>query len=65
VDPANPRDRKLSVSAEIKAGALRVSWEYSTNLHREATIRQLAQAYREEILGLLDEMAQRRKEGWP
>jgi non-ribosomal peptide synthase protein (TIGR01720 family) len=61
VDPANPRDRTLSVSAEIKAGVLRVSWQYSANLHCEATIRQLAQAYQAEILSLLGEMARQRK----
>jgi non-ribosomal peptide synthase protein (TIGR01720 family) len=63
VDPANPRDCTLTVSAEINAGVLRVSWGYSANLHCEETIRQLAQAYQGEILSLLDQMARLRKEG--
>jgi hypothetical protein len=57
VSPSNPRGRALTVCAEIKGGILSLLWEYSANLHSEATVRRLMDDYRREIASLLDKIS--------
>ncbi|WP_018682964.1 non-ribosomal peptide synthase/polyketide synthase [Actinokineospora enzanensis] len=44
IDPAAPRDFELEVIGLVEADELVLTWEYSTALHHEATVRRLADA---------------------
>jgi amino acid adenylation domain-containing protein/non-ribosomal peptide synthase protein (TIGR01720 family) len=50
--PRTPRRHKLLVSAAFVQGRLRIEWDYSSALHREETIRKLAQEFRDDLLRL-------------
>jgi non-ribosomal peptide synthase protein (TIGR01720 family) len=47
------RRHVLEVSAVVADAKLEMSWTYSENLHRAATIERLAQAYRDELRSLI------------
>ncbi|GAA3736758.1 non-ribosomal peptide synthase/polyketide synthase [Streptomyces tremellae] len=42
IDPAEPLDHLLDVSAVVVGGALEITWHYSDQVHREPTVRALA-----------------------
>ena len=44
-----PRGRVFSLAARVTGGALELSWEYSSALHREDTVRALAQQLMDEL----------------
>ena len=50
----NPLGSRLSVNGQVFDGQLQLSWEYAANQYRAVTIEALAQAYRQELLGLLE-----------
>ena len=54
VAPNNPLASRLSVNGQVFDGQLQLSWEYAVGQYREQTITALAQAYRQELLGLLE-----------
>jgi non-ribosomal peptide synthase protein (TIGR01720 family) len=52
-DPRTPRERTLSLLGFVRNGVLELSFEYSAQLHREETIRELAQQLRVEMMNTL------------
>ncbi|MEW2167700.1 non-ribosomal peptide synthase/polyketide synthase [Streptomyces sp. NPDC007084] len=42
IDPAEPLDHLLDVSAVVSDGELEITWHYSDQVHRESTVRALA-----------------------
>ncbi|MEU9096723.1 non-ribosomal peptide synthase/polyketide synthase [Streptomyces sp. NPDC048361] len=42
MDPAEPLDHLLDVSAVVRDGALEITWHYSDQVHQEPTVRALA-----------------------
>ena len=52
-DPEGERDHLLEVNSIVTQGRLRVSWTYSSNWHREETVRSLARAYMETLRSLI------------
>ncbi|MFG0382326.1 amino acid adenylation domain-containing protein [Pseudomonas sp. zbq_18] len=54
VAPNNPLASRLSVNGQVFDGQLQLSWEYADGQYREQTIAALAQAYRQELLALLE-----------
>lgn len=51
--PAGLRPHLLEVGGSVINDQLRIQWIYSANIHRQATIEQLAQAFIEELRGLI------------
>lgn len=52
-DPGQRRSHLLECTVYVSEGALRIRWSYSEALHRQDTIRQLANRMVEEIRGLI------------
>ncbi|WP_459206114.1 non-ribosomal peptide synthase/polyketide synthase [Pseudomonas sp. MLB6B] len=48
-----PLPNWLSVDGQVYGGALQLRWTYSTERYAEATVRGLAEAYRDELLALV------------
>jgi non-ribosomal peptide synthase protein (TIGR01720 family) len=51
--PLNPRNHLLDVNALVIGGQLHVQWTYSEQLHRQATIKALAQEFLQALRALL------------
>ncbi|MFE9411577.1 non-ribosomal peptide synthase/polyketide synthase [Streptomyces sp. NPDC006704] len=54
IEPAQPLDHLLDVSAVVSDGALEITWHYSDQVHRESTVRALADG----MLGALTEVTE-------
>jgi len=52
-DPTNLRRYLLQINAGVSAGQLRVSWNYSQNIHERSTIERLANEYLQALRGLI------------
>ncbi|UUY07406.1 amino acid adenylation domain-containing protein [Pseudomonas sp. J452] len=50
----NPLASRLGVNGQVFDGQLQLSWEYAVTQYSAATIENLAAAYRQELLGLLE-----------
>jgi amino acid adenylation domain-containing protein/non-ribosomal peptide synthase protein (TIGR01720 family) len=50
---ANPRTHLLEVNAAVAGGELRVGWTYGAGIHREATVRALADRFLDELRALV------------
>ncbi|WP_207388911.1 amino acid adenylation domain-containing protein [Azotobacter chroococcum] len=55
--PDNPLGSPLAVNGQIFDGALALAWEYAAGHYAEEAIRALAEAFRRELLALLDALA--------
>jgi amino acid adenylation domain-containing protein/non-ribosomal peptide synthase protein (TIGR01720 family) len=53
--PASPRSYVLEISGGVTGGQLRLSWTYSANLHQQATIERLADAFIAALRTLIDQ----------
>ena len=53
-NPQNDREAQLFVVASVSGGEMTIAWSYSTRLHREETVQQLANRYLEEIRKLVN-----------
>jgi non-ribosomal peptide synthase protein (TIGR01720 family) len=53
-DPAGRRPYALAVDASVDGGSLTVRWEYSERLHREQTVRDLADRFLAELRALIE-----------
>ncbi len=53
MSPTSLRSELLDVTAVIRGGRLRMTWHYSINHHREATIASLAQDHRDRLRALV------------
>ncbi|SEI40591.1 non-ribosomal peptide synthase domain TIGR01720/amino acid adenylation domain-containing protein [Azotobacter beijerinckii] len=55
--PDNPLGSLLAVNGQVFDGELALAWEYAAGHYAEAAIRTLAEAFRGELLALLDALA--------
>ncbi|MFB8831752.1 condensation domain-containing protein [Azotobacter sp. CWF10] len=55
--PDNPLGNPLAVNGQIFDGALALAWEYAASQYAEEDVRTLAEAFRTELLALLDALA--------
>ncbi|VVP79828.1 Linear gramicidin synthase subunit B [Pseudomonas fluorescens] len=53
-DPDAPLPNWLSVDGQVYGGALQLRWTFSTERYEERTIAELANAYRDELLALVE-----------
>jgi len=56
-NPLTRRSRVFGMSAAIKMNRLCIWWEYSENMHRESTVKTLAEQFKAEMEQMLDHIA--------
>ncbi len=55
--PDAPRNRTLFLPWQVVGGKLNMIWEYSDNLHKQISVKALAEAYKKELAQTLDLIA--------
>jgi non-ribosomal peptide synthase protein (TIGR01720 family) len=53
-DPAQPRGYLLEINGHLSAAGLKFDWTFSRHRHRAATIREVAECFRRQLLCFLD-----------
>ncbi|MCH9652219.1 MAG: non-ribosomal peptide synthase/polyketide synthase [Deltaproteobacteria bacterium] len=58
------RTHPLEVEVAVSDGRLRVSWDYSANLHKASTVEKLAEDFRSRLVGLIAHCVSPEAGGW-